>query len=228
MRPEEIYAQGYVDSYRRLYVEHPQWASKHDHNLNVLEDLTAHTGSWLDTCCGQAWHFEQLSNRVISKTGIDISAAQLARAALANPTAHFIQADLETFEFPQNEKFDLVTNFWGAYSYLDDEQAIARLMRKLVRWTNAGGAVYIELITPEALDAYGASAFAAETQTSTAARSDDCAKWTFSDPGGTHVLTSPRESFFRDIFQPCFETIDCSTVITTMRQFVAKGKLREP
>lgn len=228
MTPVDIYAQGYTASYRRLYVEHPQWASKHGHNLKVLDGLMADSCSWLDTCCGQAWHFERMRAPGVSKTGIDISAAQLSVASAANPDATFIEADIGAFEFPGDRGFDVVTNFWGAYSYLDDEQAIARLMRKLIRWTSLGGSVYVELITPEALDAYGASAFAGASGTHTSARSADYVKWSFNDPGGTHMLTSPPESFFLDIFLPCFQSVDSRTVVSTMRQLVARGKLRNP
>lgn len=228
MKPAEIYVSGYTDSYRRLYVDHPQWALKHRHNLSVLEDLTSNARSWLDTCCGQAWHFEHLRNNRVSKTGVDISAAQLAAARVANPDVTLIEADLETFEFSDCRTFDVVTNFWGAYSYLDDEAAIARFMRKLIRWTSLGGSTYIELITPQALESYTMCSFAETSGTYTSGRSDDYVQWSFSDPGGTHLLTSPREAFFLDIFGPCFESIDSGTVITTMRQFIARGKLRDP
>ena len=228
MKPIKIYTQGYTASYRNLYVEHPQWASKHSHNLKVLDDLMVNSHSWLDTCCGQAWHFAHMRNTSVSKTGIDISAAQLLVASSANTNATFIQADIGKFEFVDNQGFDVVTNFWGSYSYLDDEHAIARLMRKLIRWTNLGGSVYVELITPEALDAYGASAFADASGTYTSGRSADYIKWSFNDTGGTHMLTSPPLSFFLDIFLPCFQSVDSSKVVTTMRQLVARGKVRDP
>lgn len=227
MKPLEIYGTDYAASYRHLYVEHPQWAPKHRHNLEVLTGLVATARSWLDTCCGQAWHFAHLGAPRVSKTGIDISAAQLSVAKAANPDATFIQADMQTFEFDGDTGFDVVTNFWGAYSYLDDEQAIERMMRKLIRWTNKGGAAYVELITPEALAAYVDSEFARSSGTATSKRSEDFVKWSFTDPGGTHLLTSPPEAFFLDIFRPHFRAIDSRNVVTTMRQFVAVGKLED-
>ncbi|MET0555639.1 MAG: class I SAM-dependent methyltransferase [Vicinamibacteria bacterium] len=223
MKPLDIYGTDYAASYRHLYIDHPQWEAKHRHNLTVLTGLVATARSWLDTCCGQAWHFAHVGEAQVAKTGIDISAAQLAAAQAANPDATFIQADLQTFEFDRG--FDLVTNFWGAYSYLDDEQAIERLMRKLIRWTNTGGSVYVELITPEALAAYVDSEFSRTSGTATARRSEDFVKWSFTDPGGTHLLTSPPEEFFLDIFRPHFRDVDSRSVVTTMRQLVATGRL---
>ena len=93
--------------------------------------------------------------------GIDLSAAQLERARQRNPGVRFIRADIVGHEFPDDQRFDLVTNLWSAYSYLNDEDLIRSLVEKMIGWTAPGGALYLELTDPEAL--LRPSAFEAET-----------------------------------------------------------------
>ena len=93
----------------------PIWRDKHELNLRLVRSLVRPGGAWLDTCCGQAWHFTAVDGVV--KTGIDLSAAQLVHARRDNPTATFLEADVLDVEL--DARFDLVSNFWGAYSYLD-------------------------------------------------------------------------------------------------------------
>ena len=52
------------------------------------------------------------------RMGIDRSAAQLDQAKLQNPGVSFIEADIVDYEFPDGQRFDLVSNFWSSYSYL--------------------------------------------------------------------------------------------------------------
>ncbi|MCA9707021.1 MAG: class I SAM-dependent methyltransferase [Myxococcales bacterium] len=227
MDVREIYDAGYAPIYRDLYIDHPQWHAKHEHNVARIRELLPEPGSWLDTCCGQGWQLSRFP-KVADRVGIDVSPAQLERARAANPGVHFIQADLGTFEFEPPRCFDLVTNFWGSYSYLDDEAAIRALVLKLVRWTAPGGSLYIELITPESLDAYNEIAFALSSKSCTRARTPDFVKWAFEDPGGEHCLTSPRLEFFTALLDPWFEHVDHGSVMNTLRQLVGRGRRTTP
>ncbi len=218
----DIYDESYARRYEELYIAHPHWRAKHDLNVQLIRALLPSDGTWLDTCCGQGWHLSQFPNA--DRVGLDLSPAQLEVARRNNPGIEFVRADVLAHEFGPPRQFDLVTNFWGSYSYLDDEAAIVRLVEKLVRWTRPGGSFYMELITPSSLGEYNTSSFAATTASGTSPRSADFVRWGFSDPGGQHELTSPPLQVFLEILEPHFEGIDASTSITTMRQVVARGK----
>jgi hypothetical protein len=217
-----VYDDRYADLYRALYIEHPMWSDKHACNLRILGELLRPGGSWLDTCCGQAWHFAH-AGAGVRCTGIDVSAAQLRRARRDNPAATFVEADVATVELGA-ARFDLVTNFWGAYSYLDDHDRIAALVGRLRDWTAPGGALYLELITPATLAAFNAIPFAADTGSRTILRSDDGVRWSYQDPGGRHDLTSPEPAWFERWLGPWFDRVEIVGTVSTMQQLVATGR----
>ena len=220
---DEIYGERYVRPYADLYTDHPLWEPKLRCNVTLLSRLLKPLGNWLDTCCGQGWHLAQFPGH--RRMGIDSSAAQLEQARLHNPDVPFIQADITKYEVPEGQRFDLVINFWSAYSYLNDEDAIRKLMEKLVRWTAPGGALYLELTVPELLEDFNDSEFAAETGARVSLQSPDGVCWNYQAAGGLHRMMSPPLEFFADIITPHFAGTNHSTVVRAIRQFVAWGKL---
>ena len=219
---DEIYGEHYVQPYAALYTDHPLWEPKLRCNVALLSRLLKPLGNWLDTCCGQGWHLAQFPGH--RRTGIDRSAAQLEQARLHNPDVTFIQADITEYEGTEGQRFDVVSNFWSSYSYLNDEDAIRNLVEKLVRWTAPGGALYLELIVPELLGEFNDSEFAEETGTRVSLRSPDGVIWNHQDDGGLHRMMSPPLEFFTDIIAPHFSGTNHATVVRTLRQFVAWGK----
>ncbi len=220
--PEELYGKRYVRPYAALYINHPLWEPKLQCNVALLSRLLKSLGNWLDTCCGQGWHLAQFPNH--RRMGIDLSAAQLEKARLQNPGVPFIQADITDYELPEGQHFDLVSNFWSAYSYLNDEDAIRALVEKLVRWTAPGGALYLELTVPELLEDFNHSEFAAETGARVSLRSPDGVCWDYHDAGGVHRMMSPPLEFFTGIIAPHFAGTSHPVIVRSIRQFVAWGK----
>ncbi len=218
----EIYGERYAPDYAALYIDHSTWEPKLQCNVALLSRLLTPLGNWLDTCCGQGWHLAQFPNH--RRMGIDRSPAQLERARLQNPGAPFIQADVSDYEFPDGQRFDLVSNFWSSYSYLNDEDAIGQLVGKLVRWTAPGGALYLELTVPELLEDFNDSAFAAETGARVSLQSPDGVRWNYHDGGGVHRMMSPPLEFFTGLITPHFAASNHSVVIRSICQFVAWGK----
>ncbi len=224
MDPRALYGESYSEVYRELYVRHPMWRDKHELNLRIVRQLLPPGGSWLDTCCGQAWHFTAVPGA--ARTGIDVSAAQLGHARRDNPDATFLEGDV--LEVALDARFDLVTNFWGAYSYLDDHARITAFVRRAIAWTAPGGALYLELITPDTLAAFNATAFAEDTGSAVRLRSDDGVAWSYRDPGGWHDLTSPPAAFFEALLAPCFRSVETRGVAATLVQLVAAGRTADP
>ena len=218
----DIYTEGYVPTYERLYIEHQLWEPKRAFNTRTITTLLHSLGLWLDTCCGQGWHLARFPHR--RRVGLDISGAQLERARQRNPGVPFIQADLCDYEFPDGQRFDLVTNFWSAYSYLNDEGKIRALVEKLVRWTAPGGALYLESTVPETLEDFNDSEFAKETGTRVVLESREGVHWQFHDPGGIHRMMSPPREFFTDLIAPHFARVESEVVVRSLRQIIAVGK----
>ena len=223
--PEEIYDGRYAPEYEALFINHPLWKPKLRCNLLMLGALLKPLGNWLDTCCGQGWHLAQFPHH--ERMGIDLSAAQLDLARQQNPGVPFIMADLAGYDFPDGDRFDLVTNFWSAYSYLNDEDAIRALVQKLVRWTAPGGSLYLELTVPELLEDFNDCEFAAETGSRVVLQSPDGVRWKFHDVGGVHHMMSPKLDFFTALIAPHFAEVNHSTVVRSIRQLVARGKRRD-
>lgn len=220
--PTDIYDDGYAPSYERLFVEHPFWEPKRAFNTAAIASLLSPLDLWLDTCCGQGWHLARFPHH--RRLGLDASAAQIKLARRHNPGVPFIQANLADHEFPGATRFDLITQFWSSYSYLNDEASIRALVTKLVRWTAPGGALYLELTVPEALEDFNASDFAKETHTRVVLQSADGVRWQFHDPGGIHRMMSPPLEFFTDLVAPHFAQVESSAVVQTLRQFIARRK----
>ena len=220
MTSNEIYNEQYAPSFASLFIEHPLWQPKLDFNVKAVAALLKPMGIWLDTCCGQGWHLARFPGH--RRLGIDASGAQLERARRRNPGVSFIEADISAYEFPGNQQFDLVTNFWSSYAYLNEDN-IRALVEKLVRWTAPGGALYVELTIPETLEEFNESEFAAETGTKVV-MSPDGIHWQFHDPGGVHQMTSPAVAFFDDLIAPHFASVDSSVVVRSIRQYIARNR----
>jgi len=211
-----LYDESYADAYESFYL-HP-WEKKHqlnvDNILSILTTLSTGQRRWLDLCCGQAWHFSMIKDGVdnglddrIEKVGVDLSPAQLKRAALRNPTANFILADVLDVSLPQ-DKFGLVTSFWAAYCYLNSRDKIEIFLRRAIDWTNIGGTFYLEVLTGEDLMSFNRSPYAHQTGFQVIPRTPDFREWDFSDVGGQHHMTSPPIDFFVDIVSPFFSTVE--------------------
>ena len=218
----DVYSESYAAVYEQLHIEHPFWDTKHAFNIRTIASLLHPIGLWLDTCCGQGWHLAQFPYH--RRVGIDISGAQLRRARQRNPGVSFVQADICGYEFLDEQRFDLVTSFWSAYSYLSDEAKIRAMVERLVRWTAPGGSLYLEATVPEDLNTFNDSDFAKETGTKVALESPDGVRWQFHDPGGIHRMLSPPKEFFTELIAPHFARVESEVVIRAVRQFIATGK----
>jgi SAM-dependent methyltransferase len=222
-QPPLIYGPGYAESYDEIYL-HP-WRRKHEVNLRLLagliDEVPRAPAGWVDLGCGQAWQFSRFEGR-LHQLGIDLSPAQLARARERNPRARFVCADLRTIDLPAGW-CSLVTCFWGAYCYLDDTEEIAGLIRRACHWLRPGGALYFEILPPENLAGFNDSEFAYGTGFRVTPRGDDYGRWSYEDPGGRHLMTSPPTASFLELLGPLFGRID--TVHTGfMVHLVASGR----
>jgi SAM-dependent methyltransferase len=223
-----IYGEGYADRYEDLYL-HP-WLRKHEANRQHLATLLAELpvrGRWLDLACGQAWHFSRFPG-FMAKIGIDLSLPQLRRAKRNATDAAFVQADICEIEFPAGW-FDLVTNFWAGYCYLNSRRRIEALVRKAAGWVRPGGAVYFDVLPPEHLASFNDSRYAAQTGFRVTPRTPDYEAWTYQDLGGLHRMTSVSAETFVQWLSPSFRIVEVHHHGGFMLHVVASDKIgRQP
>lgn len=203
-----LYNQEYARGFEKLYLD--KLPEKHLLNiLNLKRIITAlpqRRTRWLDLACGQAWHFSQFRNS-LTRIGVDLSIHQLDRARKRNPSAAFARADISEIIFPANS-FDLVTNFWAGYCYLDDQSTILKVFERACTWLRPGGALYLEVLAPEDVAMFNSSKYARGTGFRVEGRTPDHRKWAYFDPGGRHNMTSPPLQAFVDTFQPHFHEVE--------------------
>ena len=225
----KIYREDYASQYENLYL-HP-WPEKHRTNQININRICSELGnselgnkhlSWLDLCCGQAWHFSNFPD-IETKVGIDISSAQLQRAKNRNPNALFVEADILHVSFDEN-CFDLVTSFWAAYCYLNSYKQIETLLDRAVSWTKIGGALYFELLLAADLKTFNSSLYAQQTGFSVIPRNPDFSEWSYQDSGGLHVMTSPPLDFFTSFLSKHFHRIEANHDAGFMMHLIATNK----
>jgi hypothetical protein len=189
----------------------------------ILDQLPGDAPRWIDLACGQAWHFAQFPNRA-RMVGLDLSAAQLARARLNVPDADFIQGNMAQVDFAP-ASFDLVTNFWGGYCYLADGALIGALWRRAVDWIAPGGALYLEVLLRADLADFNRSKFAKATGFTVSPRSADYSEWEYADTGGRHLMTSPPLDDFVEIVTPAFRSVEARHDGGFAVHLIATGRL---
>lgn len=226
--PEKIsllYNEQYAKAYEAYYL-HP-WIDKHELNVvnlkYILDGIERGEKRWLDTCCGQAWHFSVFPDNTIEKTGVDISSAQIKLATRRNPTARFICDDITNVSLPY-DFFDIVTNFWAAYCYLNSYDKIAMIISKVIQWTQKGGAIYFEILLPQDLRTFNESPYSHQTGFHVSARSADFSEWYYEDTGGRHNMLSPPIEFFLDRLKGNFCHVKAEHDKGFMTHLIATGK----
>ncbi len=117
----------------------------------VLELAAAAGGPVLELGCGSGRLLRPLAQAGHDVTGIDNSAAMLARARAALPdSVSLIHADMARLALPGEPHFALVIIPYNTFLHLDGEQAAATL-RGVRRVLGANGRLFIDLINPAAI-----------------------------------------------------------------------------
>jgi ubiquinone/menaquinone biosynthesis C-methylase UbiE len=135
--PKQIVAAGY-DAIADTYTA---WAgtvriAERDTYTHVLLDRLPAGAKVLELGCGAGVPTTQRLAERFAVTGVDISAAQLARARTNVPGGTFIQSDMMALAFPP-ATFDAVTAFY-AITHVPREEHVA-LFGTVRKWLKPGG-----------------------------------------------------------------------------------------
>jgi len=220
----DIYREDYAELYPALYLS--PWRRKHEVNIRnldrILSALATPSPRWLDLACGQAWHFSAFPGRA-RMLGLDLSEAQLVRARRNAPHAEFICGDMSEASFGAGS-FDLVSNFWAGYCYLQDRRRIADLFRRAVGWIAPGGALYVEVLLGRDLASFNASDYSRRTAFKVTPLVGDFSEWQYDDVGGHHRMTSPPVDDFLGILSPAFASVEAVHDGGFMVHVIATGR----
>lgn len=216
------YDSGYAAEYPALYTDDPFWAPKHALNRRVLAALlrAPWCRSWIDLCCGQAPFFGDAPAHVRC-VGLDRSAAQLAGARSRHPWLELVEADVLDPDVLAASRFSLVTSFWGAYSYLGSQHAVASMLRKMAAWLDVPGAIYVEVIDPTKLAAFNETSFARGHGFEVEVIDVPTGRWRYRDRGGVHELCSPPPDMFIRVLRGAGLAVEVVGDVQTMVQLVA-------
>lgn len=131
----------FAAAYNERFLLSP-WA-KHgaDFELALLRDLLVDGARWLDVGCGTGWVLSQFPE--VDRAGLDLSPAMLAEARAANPDIPLHHGDFTHDVEAFHGAFDVVSNMWMAYCYLESMPEVEALVANLVRWTAPGGTVFL-------------------------------------------------------------------------------------
>ena len=112
----------------------------------------------LDLCCGTgqiASRFAQLGYEV---TGIDGSAEMLAFARLNSPLTTFIQADVRTFNLPEEtDRFDLVVSSFDSLNHILSIDELDLVFQRVFQSIAPGGLFLFDLNVEDENDLVGSS-----------------------------------------------------------------------
>ncbi|MBI1374121.1 MAG: methyltransferase domain-containing protein [Phycisphaera sp.] len=105
----------------------------------------------LDICCGNGRHMATLLDMGFDVTGVDLSEAQLRRAAEREGfDGRLVQADVR--DLPFDACFDAAVNLFTSFGYFESDDENAAALRQMARVLRAGGVLAMDLINRENLE----------------------------------------------------------------------------
>lgn len=98
-----------------------------------------------DLCCGAGRHLAELCQRGINACGGDLSMPLLQHARPLAPCAGLVRLDMRRLPFP-DEQFHVVTNFFTAFGYFDDDAENFGVYTEVRRILRPGGWFFFDFL----------------------------------------------------------------------------------
>jgi len=149
--PGAWYVESFGEMYPLLY-GHRDDASAADEVRSLVELMNVAPGArLLDICCGNGRHMATLLELGYEVTGVDLSEAQLRRAA-ERPgfTDRLVRADVR--DLPFDRCFDGAVNLFTSFGYFEDDRDNAAALRQMSQTLKPGGVLAMDLINRSYLE----------------------------------------------------------------------------
>jgi len=102
-----------------------------------------------DLCCGAGRHLSALRDAGWDVSGGDLSSALLRRARTEDPTTKLVQLDMRALPL-RSESVALVTNFFTAFGYFDDDNENFGVFGEVRRVLAPGGLFLFDFLNADA------------------------------------------------------------------------------
>jgi len=224
-----IYDNGYVEKYLEDYYLHPFWSIKIKENRNLLSRVMKNlptSAIWLDLFCGAAQYFEVAGNDIFC-IGIDYSLAQLKRAKsiYSSCSYDFFCCDVRNLALSENSRFNLITSFWAALSYLRSPMEWYGVLQAVSQHMASNALLYLENPFPPALMDFNETTFSKSlTYRVLKVDKDEIEGWTrwiYTDSGGLHKMLTPDFVILKSLLEDIGLITYRISTVQTIEQIVA-------
>ncbi|MBW4473708.1 MAG: tetratricopeptide repeat protein [Stenomitos rutilans HA7619-LM2] len=147
-----IYDEVYAQEYNQRFLLNEKSKQNADFEAETINKLLSEIGEgamWLDVACGTGYFLSRFPN--IERAGLDISPAMLKVAKQANPNTLFVQGDYRDKRPQWEEKWDLVSCMWWAYSYVESLSELEKVIENFASWTSDRGICFLPVCDPAEL-----------------------------------------------------------------------------
>ncbi len=146
----DTYDEGYASTFNQRFLLNERSKIPSDHEIEILRQLLAQGGQWLDVACGTGYALSRFPG--VPRAGLDLAPAMLTLARQANPDALFFHEGDFRDEVPEwNGQWALVTCMWYSYGLVESIAEVQGVIKNLASWTADQGACFVPLCDPALL-----------------------------------------------------------------------------
>lgn len=139
-----IYDDWYADTYDERFHGGDLWNDNlAAYKVELVGELLPEGGRWLDTGCGTGMHLSAFPD--VERCGLDLSPSMLEKAAEANPAVPFVNGSYLDEHPEWVDHWDLVTNLWLSYQFVDSIKQIHQTVGNLASWVKPDGALLMHV-----------------------------------------------------------------------------------
>lgn len=203
----QLYDAGYAATYEQKFTHSPLAKADTEHELTLIRQLLPPEGSWLDLACGTGYFLSQFPQ--VSRAGLDISQAMLAKARQANPDVPLYLADFREPIPAWQNRWDLVSCMWYAYGFVNTLDELEQLVHNIWTWTSPRGRCFVPLADPHLIAGVPLPDVAPGPWEGQVLLNGII--WSYVEDGGRkrhrHLL-APQLEVMTALFEPYFEQVD--------------------
>jgi SAM-dependent methyltransferase len=139
-----IYDDWYAESYDERFHGGDVWNDNLGaYKIELVGELLPPGGRWLDTGCGTGKHLSAFPD--VERAGLDLSPSMLVQARKNNPGVEFTNGSYLDEHPEWVEQWDLVSNLWLSYQFVDSIRDIHRTVANLASWVKPDGALLMHV-----------------------------------------------------------------------------------
>ena len=141
----DLYDTYYVNNYDNKFIHNKEYKASPEFEINVLNKLLSKKSKWLDVACGTGYFLSQFPNHY--RAGLDLSKSMIEKAGKNNPTINELRlGDFKKKQPQWNNQWDITSNMWGAYCYVNSMDEFNQFIQNISSWTKPGGICFLPLI----------------------------------------------------------------------------------